>query len=285
MSDLELLKNDWSNKLADLFQSSDKQIVISSPFVTQEGINFILNSINRNFHAQGIVTFVTNLTTINLIQGSTDPAALHRLITQQATTEIYHLPRLHAKTYIADMSKAIITSGNLTSGGLMHNYEYGVYITDEQVVSRIHADIISYAQLGAKVSKESLLSYCMAVEQAKEAFKLQQASASQSARRKFDEVLQAANDELMRLRLSEGPIHTVFEKTVLFLLQQHGPLTTLQLYSLIQNIHPDLCDDSVDRVIDGRHYGKKWKHAVRTAQQQLKRKGLVTLADDKWHMI
>ena len=42
-------------------------------------------------------------------------------------------------------------------------------------------------------------------------------------------------------------------------------------------IHPDLCDDSVDRVINGIHFGKKWKHAVRTAQQSLKNKGTIVL--------
>jgi len=51
---------------------------------------------------------------------------------------------------------------------------------------------------------------------------------------------------------------------------------------MIEAIHPDLCDNSVDRVIDGKRFGKKWKHAVRTAQQQLKKQGLVRLANDRW---
>jgi hypothetical protein len=54
-------------------------------------------------------------------------------------------------------------------------------------------------------------------------------------------------------------------------------MPTAELHPLIQRIHPDLCDDSVDRVIDGKHFGKKWKHAVRTAQQHLKKIGKVEL--------
>lgn len=57
---------------------------------------------------------------------------------------------------------------------------------------------------------------------------------------------------------------------------------TVHMHPMIAAIHPDLCDDTVDRVIDGRHFGKKWKHAVRTAQQQLKDRGIVAYADKMW---
>ena len=61
-------------------------------------------------------------------------------------------------------------------------------------------------------------------------------------------------------------------------------MSTEDLYSSIADLHPDLCDDSVDRVIDGKRFGKKWKHAVRTAQQQLKRKGIADLRQGKWSL-
>ena len=77
-------------------------------------------------------------------------------------------------------------------------------------------------------------------------------------------------------------MHTVFEKTVLYLLAAHGPLRTVELHPMIQAMHPELCDDTVDRVIDGKRFGKKWKHAVRTAQQQLKRKGLARYEAHRW---
>lgn len=88
----------------------------------------------------------------------------------------------------------------------------------------------------------------------------------------------------MRLRLAQGPMHTVFAKTILYLLTRYGPLSTDQLHSKIRAIHPDLCDDTVDRVIDGKSFGKKWKHAVRSAQQQLKKRSLVTLEGEHWHL-
>jgi hypothetical protein len=47
------------------------------------------------------------------------------------------------------------------------------------------------------------------------------------------------------------------------------------LHGYIHDIHPDICDDTLDRVIDGQHFGKLWKHRVRTAQAHLKEKGLI----------
>jgi hypothetical protein len=92
----------------------------------------------------------------------------------------------------------------------------------------------------------------------------------------------AVAEELIRVRLQEGPIHTVFAKTILYILEHHGRLSTEELHPLIERIHPDLCDNTVDRVIDGKRFGKKWKHAVRTAQQDLKQKGRIELVGGKW---
>jgi len=51
---------------------------------------------------------------------------------------------------------------------------------------------------------------------------------------------------------------------------------------MIQQMPPDLCDGTVDRVIDGTRFGKKWRHAVRTAQQQLKKRGTIALINGAW---
>ena len=62
-------------------------------------------------------------------------------------------------------------------------------------------------------------------------------------------------------------------------------MRTEELHPLVQLLHPDLCDDSVDRVIDGEHFGKKWKHYVRNAQQYLKRNGEIQFDGSRWHLV
>lgn len=61
-------------------------------------------------------------------------------------------------------------------------------------------------------------------------------------------------------------------------------MSTAELHPLVQALHPDLCDDGVDRVIDGVHFGKRWKHMVRNAQQHLKSQGRIRLEDGRWFL-
>ena len=93
-----------------------------------------------------------------------------------------------------------------------------------------------------------------------------------------------ANDELIFTRIKGDALHTTFEKTIFYILSKYGALETQQLHNHIKEIHPDLCDDNIDRVIDGVRFGKKWKHAVRSSQQHLKKKGLIELIDAKWKL-
>lgn len=59
-------------------------------------------------------------------------------------------------------------------------------------------------------------------------------------------------------------------------------MATIELEQQIKAILPDMCDDKVDRVIDGVHFGKLWKHDVRNAQQYLKRNGQIKSDGIKW---
>jgi len=40
----------------------------------------------------------------------------------------------------------------------------------------------------------------------------------------------------------------------------------------------------VDRIIGDVHFGKKWKHYVRNAQQYLKRHGEIEFDGERWHL-
>ncbi len=196
-----------------------------------------------------------------------------------------HLPRLHAKVYAADGTIAVVTSGNLTEGGLHVNHECGLLVDNQDMVRTIEAEIAAYASLGGVVDSHTLDRVCELAADARAAYQAQTASASRESTRRLRAVLQASSDTLVRARLSEGPIHTVFARTIEYLLRRHGSLTTEQMHPIIHHLHPDLCDDTIDRVIDGKRFGKKWKHAVRTAQQQLKKRGTIALVNGAWTLV
>lgn len=225
---------------------------------------------------------MTNLSPGNICQGATDPTAFLTLFGSVRNVEVVHLPRLHAKVYVADTTQAIVTSANLTRGGLDLNYEYGTSLSDGVAVAFVKRDITAYSALGASLNSERIGTYCQIADRLRSTYQRQQAATSRIIRQEFNQAVQSAEDELVRISLAGGAMHTVFARTILYLLKQHGPLTTIQLHPMIAAIHPELCDDTVDRIIDGKRFGKKWKHAVRTAQQQLKKRGLLALSRNRW---
>lgn len=265
-----------------MFKSTHTSLIVSSPYVTAEGTDFVLANLSRQAKAGATFQILTDLSPLNIYQGSTDPAALASLVSELPRLHLSHLPRLHAKVYVADNEHAIITSANLTAGGLGRNYEYGVKINDRPAVEGIAQDMASYADLGATVTPGQLSDYCHIAQRLRQTYANQEKSVVESVRREFEQQLSTAEDELIRFRLAGGAMHTVFAKTILYLLNRYGPLSTVELHPRVKSIHPDLCDDTIDRVIDGKHFGKKWKHAVRTAEQQLKKKGLIFISGDRW---
>jgi len=96
-----------------------------------------------------------------------------------------------------------------------------------------------------------------------------------------EEQLQTA---ILQNRVQGRTINAIFSETIRYLLKTKGPLSTEELHPFIQNIHPDICDDTIDRVINGQHFGKKWKHLVRNAQQYLKGTGAIVLEHGKWRL-
>jgi hypothetical protein len=281
-STMYLLSRQTEQRLTSLIRSAKHRLTIASPYVGREGTELIAANITPALRDSGRILFLTDLSPLNICQGATDPEALLLLSRLTERLLICHLPRLHAKVYIGDADTAIVTSANLTIGGLRRNREYGIELHGSRTVRRIRRDITEYAQLGARVTDEALVAYSRAAAALRAEFQRTNRTIAASARRRFEAAFTDAQETLIRLRLADGPIHTVFARTIEYLLRRHGPLSTLQLHPLIAALHPDLCDDAVDRVIDGKRFGKKWKHAVRTAQQQLKKRGLITFDGTHW---
>jgi hypothetical protein len=115
---IETLQRGWDKKLNGLFQNVENELVVSSPYISDIGAKFIIDNVSDSFKSNGIIKFVTDLSPKNIYQGSTDPKSFRQLFKAIRSVEVFHLPRLHAKVYIGDTTRAIITSANLTAGGI-----------------------------------------------------------------------------------------------------------------------------------------------------------------------
>jgi hypothetical protein len=153
------------------------------------------------------------------------------------------------------------------SGGIYNNFEYGILLDEKNTVSAIRSELMNYSSSGAAIGLAEIIRSCEVSAEIKYLTIQKEKSTRREIEDKFNDVLNEANDELLKARLSEGALHNVFEKTILYILQKHKELPTNQIHRLIEEIHPDLCDNEIDRVINGIRFGKRWKHAVRTVQQ------------------
>ena len=278
------LHSGWHDDLAMLVGSAKERLVVASPFITDEGAALVCRAATASLRTGGSVEVITDLSSSHVVDGSLAMSAVVDLFKITMRSKLWHVPRLHAKVYIADDAKAIVTSANLTAGGFFRNHECGVYIEDPAVVTSIQANFNDFRIAGTLIGLEGLLAYSVVANQVRDSSARRDKTVDPRLDLALKSAIGIADDQLIRLRLAGGALHTVFAQTIRHLLLRYGPTSTVRLHELVRDLHPELCDDSVDRVIDGQHFGKKWKHAVRTAQQQLKRTNIVEYVEPLWQL-
>jgi hypothetical protein len=280
----DLLISPWEHEFERLLDAVESSLVLCAPYVGDRPCDLVVERIAHRSRMDAVgVSILTDLSRDNLLSGATDPDALLRLAKRIPRTTIRFLPSLHAKVYVADKKRAIITSSNLTLSGMKRNFEYGVAFEDPTTVAAVRTDILRYSQLGSPVDQAQLESFVQITESLRELSVVAQRSISRQIRREFDRRLAAADMEILRTRTGGRTAHAIFADAILHLLRA-GSMSTADINRRIQSIHPDLCDDSVDRVIDGQHFGKKWKHGVRTAQVYLRRAGRIERVGGGWRL-
>lgn len=235
---------------------------------------------SRNSRGLEQLDLLTNFTPDSLISGSSNPRAMADLVSDVPVTRVFHLGGLHAKAYVADRSRALITSANLTMNGLYSNTEIGVLVDNDQIASELALHLENLAGVGIQLRPEKLLQLADLTDR----FSQETGTAQSQAAGATKEFRDEANHLLNQLRGQSGQTtNSVFGDTIRMALRG-GSKTTHDIHLIVQTIHPDMCDDSIDRVIDGVHFGKRWKHMIRNAQQHLKRQGEIELIGGKWRL-
>lgn len=279
-----LISSPWVEQFDQLINAARANLVVCSPYIGLGPCRRIIEAVKlRGLADMFKVALLTDLSLENMFCRSTDVSALIELQNAIPKTEIRFLPSLHAKVYVADTYNAIVTSSNLTDNGILRNFEYGVWIDDIATVTAIRDDVLVYSHLGSPISRHQLGVFEGITNDLRDVEGAAQRTVNRRLRQEFKRRLKEADLEIIRARAAGRTAHAIFADAILHLLRDR-PMRTVTLHDQIQRIHPDLCDDSVDRVIDGQHFGKKWKHAVRTAQAHLRRSGRIKRAGDSWQL-
>lgn len=122
----EIIKSPWENTFLDLLREAKTNVYLASPFIKAQTASLISENIRRGVDFR----YINSFKLAYFHTGASDLEALRIFSKKKCRQKSVH--NLHAKLFIFD-NAAIITSGNLTPGGLRNNLEYGVLIRDEMV--------------------------------------------------------------------------------------------------------------------------------------------------------
>ncbi len=134
MSQVEILTSPWAGRLAQLAQAAFEGVAVCSPFVNRAGTRVLLDATP----ATTTVRLLSRFSAAHFAGGFSDTASFRDVLEHGGL--VRNCQRLHAKVYLFDARCAVVTSGNLTGGGLRANYEYGVLLRDPDLVATVARD-------------------------------------------------------------------------------------------------------------------------------------------------
>jgi HKD family nuclease len=118
---MKLLKGNWELTFKQLLAESKSSVMIISPFVTMRAYHLLRPYLeNRQLSCK----LITRLNLNDFVSGVSNPKALCELAGVGA--EVKSLRGLHAKVYLFDDKWAVVTSANMTAGGLKNRHEWGL---------------------------------------------------------------------------------------------------------------------------------------------------------------
>lgn len=140
------IQNPWENKLLELVDNINEELFIINPFIKKDIIEKILASLkNKKLK----ILLKTNV--FDMANNVFDLETLYLLKAHNA--EIRTIQNLHAKLFIFDNKKAVVTSSNLTKAGLNSNIEFSILIEDDEFVKgQILPIADEYWSIGEKIT-------------------------------------------------------------------------------------------------------------------------------------
>ncbi len=131
---MEIITTPWKDRFLELIANSKRTIKITSPFVKKNICDEILDAKQNNSSFE----LITSFKLMYLYSGSVDIDGIEKILRNKGIVK--NFSQLHAKVYLFDDKEVIITSSNLTNGGLLHNFEYGIYSNDKHIVTKVVSD-------------------------------------------------------------------------------------------------------------------------------------------------
>ncbi len=134
MPEVEILTSPWARRLGELAGTARESVQVCSPFVNRRGVDVLLTATP----ATADIRLLSRFSAAHFAGGFSETGAFRAVLARGG--HVRNCQRLHAKVYLFDARCAVVTSGNLTGGGLRANYEYGVLLRAPELVATVDRD-------------------------------------------------------------------------------------------------------------------------------------------------
>src|SRR5688572_13616660 len=112
---IDFVTSRWRDRFNELVECTDSSLLICARYISRKPCEYLSVVLSRRKAQRPIELFMlTDLSRDNMLSGATDVSAIAMLVESNPQTSVRFLPSLHAKVYISDCRKAVITSANLT---------------------------------------------------------------------------------------------------------------------------------------------------------------------------
>jgi len=154
---MKVVFNPWGDLLLSLLKDSNNSALLVCPFVRSSAIDKLAPVLKGKSGFQ--LRVLTSLRSHDLITGISEPGALMALLSLQTADfdcEIRAVRNLHAKVYLFDDRLGVVSSANLTSGGLGGNIEVGVLLEASRLVAELREYLDSIWESAYPLDAEAL---------------------------------------------------------------------------------------------------------------------------------
>ena len=270
--------------LEKLLDSARQDLLVASPYIKTREAEWVCNRLVKNGHDKHVrLQLLTDVRSSNVLRGSLDVTAL-RLLQKRIGSLRDHKCSSSSRESVCrrrGVCHRYIRQPHSIWAGLEFRIRVG--FTDPATVRSVRQDWLRYSTLGNPLSSQTIIELERVSDQLRVEFHAIEQSTEKKLRRKFNETLKRADYQFLRAQIGTRSAHGVFADAMVYLLSIR-PMSTQELHEKLKALLPELCDDRAELVINGQHFGKKWKHVVRNAQTFLRRKDAIQLIGKEWHV-
>lgn len=138
----------WLDTLLDALSQIQHSLLMVSPYIKDGAVavmeQALMNRVSQE-NREIEIRVITRVNPDDFLNGASDISALQQILGWSTSlpgsaVEMRAIPNVHAKVWVCDRQLAIIGSGNATLPGLNSNLEYGLAVSNPQIVERILSD-------------------------------------------------------------------------------------------------------------------------------------------------